>query len=82
MGQALRMRCQRGWLCRFAVLALFTLVPAVAGSNSLAKDAKGEAASVGLPDKPAEIAPFMAKIDDQQARATLSRVLQERVRDP
>jgi small-conductance mechanosensitive channel len=80
MGQTCRMRFRGGWLGRFALLAFVTLVPALVASNCPAKDAKSDAASVALPERPAEIAPFMAKIDDQQARATLARVLEDRVR--
>jgi hypothetical protein len=35
-----------------------------------------------LPDRPAEVAPFLAGMDDQQARATLARLLEERTREP
>jgi small-conductance mechanosensitive channel len=65
---------------RCALLLALTLSPTLAARPCWATEAKpGSAAE--LPDQPAEIAPFMAKLDDQQARATLARVLEDRTKD-
>src|SRR4051794_26314481 len=83
MGQALEGQPHRGQrLGRFALLAFVTFLPALNGSNCAAKGANNDPTAAALPERPAEIAPFMAKMDDQQARATLARVLQDRARDP
>src|SRR4051812_417619 len=83
MGQALAIQHHRGRRPgRFALLVFVALLPALNASNCAAKDTKSDPGSVSLPERPAEIAPFMAKMDDQQARATLARVLQDRARDP
>jgi small-conductance mechanosensitive channel len=83
MGQGVGSQLHRGRRLRgVALLAFVTFVPALNSPYCAAKDAKSDQTSVTLPERPAEIAPFMAKMDDQQARATLARVLQERTRDP
>src|SRR4051794_13719525 len=69
-------------VARVALLAFLSLAAALGAPTCIAKEAKEPAGSLALPERPAEIAPFMAKMDDQQARATLARVLKERTRDP
>src|SRR4051812_39900744 len=83
MGQALRTGSpDRVRLARLALLAFVSATAALQAPNCTAKDAKQSAATLALPDRPAEVAPFMAGMDDQQARATLARLLEERTREP
>src|SRR4051812_4499922 len=83
MSQAFRTpSLDRVRLARVALLAFVSLAAALNAATCIAKEAKEAAGVLALPERPAEIAPFMAKMDDQQARATLARVLEERTRDP
>src|SRR4051812_41512119 len=83
MGQALRTGSpDRVRLARLALLAFVSATAALQAPNCTAKDAKQSAATLALPDRPAEVAPFLAGMDDQQARATLARLMEERTRDP
>jgi hypothetical protein len=70
-----------GWRRVLLGLALLSLAPLsliVPHETAAQETSKTAGAALSLPSTTAEIAPFLAKMDDQQARATLARVLEER----
>jgi small-conductance mechanosensitive channel len=62
------------------LLLMASLVPSLTPAPEAAAQGlpKAAPAAPALPERAAEVAPFIAKMDDQQARATLARVLEER----
>ena len=69
---ALRM----SWAIAVLILSLASLGGAMAQGA-----AKHGATAPALPERSAEVAPYLAKLDDQQTRAVLARVLEERTRE-
>src|SRR4051794_10093995 len=63
------------------IIAMLAVIATLVAPAVWAKDSpQGASSAITLPEKRGEVAPFIAQLDDKQARSALAKVLEERTR--